>query len=286
MVKFEEVLAKVKQFHPNDDLEVLKEAYRFSADQHKGQHRESGEPFLNHPVAVANILADMRLDSSCVSVGLLHDVVEDTVIPLKKIEQHFGKDIANVINGLTKIRKFHIDSKEAEQAENFRRMFLAMVDDIRVVLVKLADRLHNMRTLKFLPPERRTRIAQETLDIYAPIAHRLGMGKIRGELEDLAFITLSPESYFQIEKEVKEKRKIRKKFLNDTKEKLIKKCKQHKISCTVESRIKRTYSIYQKVKNQKIPVEQVYDLLAIRIITASVDDCYVCLLYTSDAADE
>ena len=188
-----------------------------------------------------------------------------------------SKDIANIINGLTKIRKFHIDSKEAEQAENFRRMFLAMVDDIRVVLVKLADRLHNMRTLKFLPPERRTRIAQETLDIYAPIAHRLGMGKIRGELEDLAFITLSPESYFQIEKEVKEKRKIRKKFLNDTKEKLIKKCKQHKISCTVESRIKRTYSIYQKVKNQKIPVEQVYDLLAIRIITASVDDCYVVL---------
>ena len=198
MVKFEEVLAKVKQFHPNDDLEVLKKAYRFSADQHKGQHRESGEPFLNHPVAVANILADMKLDSSCVSVGLLHDVVEDTVIPLKEIEQHFGKDISNVINGLTKIRKFHIDSKEAEQAENFRRMFLAMVDDIRVVLVKLADRLHNMRTLKFLSPERRKRIAQETLDIYAPIAHRLGMGKIRGELEDLAFITLNPESYFQI----------------------------------------------------------------------------------------
>ena len=277
MIKFEEVLAKVKQFHPNDDLEVLKKAYRFSADQHKGQHRESGEPFLNHPVAVANILADMRLDSSCVSVGLLHDVVEDTLVPLKKIEQHFGKDISNVINGLTKIRKFHINSKEAKQAENFRRMFLAMVDDIRVVLVKLADRLHNMRTLKFLPPERRKRIAQETLDIYAPIAHRLGMGKIRGELEDIAFITLNPETYFQIEKEVKEKRKVRKKLLNDTKEKLIKKCKQHKISCSVESRIKRTYSIYQKVKKQKIPVEQVYDLLAIRIITASVDDCYLVL---------
>ena len=277
MVKFEEVLSKVKQFHPTDDLEVLRKAYRFSADQHMGQHRESGEPFLNHPLAVANILADMRLDSSCVSVGLLHDVVEDTVIPLKEIEQHFGKDIANVINGLTKIKRFHIDSKEAEEAENFRRMFLAMVDDIRVVLVKLADRLHNMRTLKFLPPERRKRIAQETLDIYAPIAHRLGMGRIRGELEDLAFITLDPESHSQIEKEIKETRKVRRNLLNDIKEKLIQRCKEHKISCTVESRIKRTYSIYQKVKKQKISVEQVYDLLAVRIITGSVNDCYVVL---------
>src|SRR5437867_9445266 len=202
MLALENILATVEKYHPNDDLEVIRQAYAFSAKEHRGQVRKSGEPYLNHPLAVAEILAEMKLDAVCVSVGLLHDVVEDTSAPLEVIEQQFGKDVANIVNGLTKINQFQFYSKEEQQAENFRKMFLAMVDDIRVVLVKLADRLHNMRTLQFLPPEKRHRIAQETLEIYAPIAHRLGMGKVRGELEDLAFSYLEPEDYQEIQQAI------------------------------------------------------------------------------------
>lgn len=186
MIRFEDILAKVEKFHPNEDLNILRRAYVFSAKEHHGQIRKSGEPYFNHPLAVADILAEMKLDAVCVTVGLLHDVVEDTSAPLEVIEEQFGKDVANIVNGLTKINQFQFYSKEEQQAENFRKMFLAMVDDVRVVLVKLADRLHNMRTLQFLPPEKRHRISLETMEIYAPIAHRLGMGKMRGELEDLA----------------------------------------------------------------------------------------------------
>ena len=277
MVQFETVLAKVERCHPTDNLEVLKKAYHFSARKHLGQHRESGEPYLNHPLAVADILADMQLDSNCVSVGLLHDIVEDTVVSLEEIEKHFGKDIANIVNGLTKIHQFQFYSKEARQAENFRKMFLAMIDDIRVVLVKLADRLHNMRTLEFLPAQRRNRIARETMEIYAPIAHRLGMGKVRGELEDLAFASLEPEAHLLIRQEIEQKLDIQQNFLDKIKRELESKLREQEISCTVESRIKRDYSVYQKVKRQRIPIEQVYDLLAVRIITGSVKDCYAVL---------
>ncbi len=277
MIRFDEVLAKVERSHPSDDLEVLRKAYRFSSKKHDGQSRESGEPYFNHPLAVADILADMKLDASCVSVGLLHDVVEDTVAPLEEIEENFGKDIANIVNGLTKISQFRFYSKEARQAENFRKMFLAMVDDIRVVLVKLADRLHNMRTLEFLPMERRQRIAQETMEIYAPIAHRLGMGKIRGELEDLAFATLDPEAHRQIRQEIEQKRRVRQNLLEEIKDRLTQQLQEHEIPCTLESRIKRIYSTHQKIKRQRIPIEQVYDLLALRIITGSVKDCYAAL---------
>ena len=277
MIHIEEVLAKVERFHPSDDLEVLRKAYRFSAKQHQGQSRESGEPYFNHPLAVADILADMKLDASCVSVGLLHDVVEDTVVPLEEIEENFGKDIANIVNGLTKINQFRFYSKEARQAENFRKMFLAMVDDIRVVLVKLADRLHNMRTLEFLPPERRQRIAQETMEIYAPIAHRLGMGKVRGELEDLAFATLDPEAHRRIQQGIEQKRRVRQNLLEEIKARVASQLQEHEIPCTLESRIKRNYSVYQKIRRQRIPIEQVYDLLAVRIITGSVKDCYAAL---------
>ena len=277
MIRFEEVLAKVESSHPSDDLEVLRKAYRFSSKKHDGQSRESGEPYFNHPLAVADILADMKLDASCVSVGLLHDVVEDTVVPLEEIEENFGKDIANIVNGLTKINQFHFYSKEARQAENFRKMFLAMVDDIRVVLVKLADRLHNMRTLEFLPLERRQRVAQETMEIYAPIAHRLGMGKIRGELEDLGFATLDPEAYRQIKQEIEQKRRVRQNLLEEIKKTLTHQLQEHEIPCTLESRIKRNYSVHQKLKRQRIPIEQVYDLIAVRIITGSVKDCYAAL---------
>ena len=277
MLALENILATVEKYHPNDDLEVIRQAYAFSAKEHRGQLRKSGEPYLNHPLAVAKILAEMKLDAACVSVGLLHDVVEDTLTPIEKIKEYFGNDIGQIVNGLTKISQFQFDSKEEQQAENFRKMFLAMVDDIRVVLVKLADRLHNMRTLQYLPSEKRLRIAQETMEVYAPIAHRLGMGKIRGELEDLAFSYLEPEAYQEIEKGIESKRKVKEEFLEDVKEIISQKLQEQEIPCTVESRIKRIYSVYQKIKKQKIPIEQVYDLMAVRIITGTVKDCYGAL---------
>jgi GTP pyrophosphokinase len=277
MTRFETILETVEKYHPNEDLEILRRAYIFSAKEHDGQIRRSGEPYLNHPLAVAEILAEMKLDATCVSVGLLHDVVEDTSVPLEDIEAKFGKDVANIVNGLTKINQFQFYSKEEQQAENFRKMFLAMVDDIRVVLVKLADRLHNMRTLQYLTAEQRYRISQETMEIYAPIAHRLGMGKVRGELEDLAFGHLEPEAYEEIKEAVESRRKVRQDFLDEVKDIILQKLQEHEIAGTVESRIKRLYSIFQKIKRQKIPIEQVYDLLAVRIITSSVKDCYAAL---------
>jgi GTP pyrophosphokinase len=277
MLRFEDILATVERYHPNEDLEILRRAYIFSAKEHHGQVRKSGEPYFNHPLAVAEILAEMKLDAVCVTVGLLHDVVEDTSTPLEVLESHFGKDVANIVNGLTKINQFQFYSREEQQAENFRKMFLAMVDDIRVVLVKLADRLHNMRTLQYLPPEKRHRISQETMEIYAPIAHRLGMGKMRGELEDLAFSYLEPEPYQEIKRAIESRQKVRQDFLDEVKEIITEKLHEHEIPGTVESRIKRIYSIHEKIKRQKIPIEQVYDLLAVRIITSTVKDCYAAL---------
>ena len=277
MNRFEDILATVERYHPNEDLEMLRRAYKFSAKEHHGQVRKSGEPYVNHPLAVASILAEMKLDAVCVGVGLLHDIVEDTSTPLEEIEAQFGKDVANIVNGLTKINQFQFYSKEEQQAENFRKMFLAMVDDIRIVLVKLADRLHNMRTLQYLAPEKRHRIAQETMEIYAPIAHRLGMGKMRGELEDLAFNYLEPEAYEEIKQQIGSGQKVRHELLDEVKEVIMKKLHEHQIPGTVESRIKRIFSIFQKIKRQKIPIDQVYDLLAVRIITDTVKDCYAAL---------
>jgi len=277
MTQIEYILSKVEKSHPTDDLEIIRRAHAFAAKRHEGQVRMSGEPYLNHPLAVAEILADMKLDAVCVSVGLLHDVVEDTLTSIGGIEEVFGKDIAHIVNGLTKISQIPFYSKEEEQAENFRKMFLAMVDDIRVVLVKLADRLHNMRTLQYLPPDKQQRISQETMEIYAPIAHRLGMGKVRGDLEDLAFSYLETEAYQEIKKAIESKRKVKEEFLDEAKEIISQKLQEHDIPCNVESRIKRIYSIYQKIKKQKISIEQVYDLLAVRIITGTVRDCYGAL---------
>ena len=195
MIRIEDIVGKVGRNHPQADLDMLRRAYFFSAREHKGQTRASGEPYLVHPLEVANILADMRLDEVSVSTGLLHDVVEDTLVDLDTIRSYFGDEVTQLVDGLTKISQISNVSLEEQQAENVRKMLLAMVKDVRVVLVKLADRLHNMRTLQYLKPEKRKRIAQETMDIYAPIAHRLGMGKLRGELEDLAFQHLHPEDY-------------------------------------------------------------------------------------------
>src|SRR5438876_9349658 len=198
MIRIEEIVETVAGNHPQADLDLLRRAYLFSAREHKGQKRASGESYLVHPLEVANILADMRLDAVSVSTGLLHDVVEDTLVDLDTIRNYFGEEITHLVDGLTKIAQISNISREEQQAENVRKMLLAMVDDVRVVLVKLADRLHNMRTLQYLSPEKRKRIAEETMEIYAPIAHRLGMGRLPGEPEDLACKNLHPEDYRQL----------------------------------------------------------------------------------------
>src|SRR6478672_6884152 len=198
MIRFEEILEKVEGYNPQSDQDLLRRAYVFSAREHRGQVRRSGEPYLVHPLNVASILADLKADDVSIVVGLLHDVLEDTLTTKESIEQQFGEEVAELVDGLTKIGRFSYVSREEEQAETFRKMILAMVSDLRVVLVKLADRLHNMRTLQFLPEEKRREIARETLDIYAPIANRLGMGLVKGELEDLAFMHLEPEEYARV----------------------------------------------------------------------------------------
>jgi len=256
---------------------LLQQAFDFAAEQHQSQTRESGEPYLSHPLEVALILADLRLDVTTLCAALLHDVVEDTRIPLTVISERFGPDVARLVEGVTKISRIALVSPEVRQAESVRKMLLAMVTDVRVVLVKLADRLHNMRTLHFLPPEKQERIARETLDIYAPIAHRLGMGLIRGDLEDLAFRYLEPSAYQELEQTVADRRKDFEKFLNELQDTIRKNLAESGVPAEVEGRIKRLYSIHQKAKRQKRTLDQVYDLLAVRIITDSVRNCYAAL---------
>ena len=278
MIRFETIIEKLRKNHPDADEELLRRAYLFSAKQHRGQTRQSGEPYLVHPLEVANILADLNLDPTCVATGLLHDIVEDTGTSAEEIEEYFGPEIAHLVDGLTKISKLDHASTEERQALNMRKMLLAMVDDVRVVLVKLADRLHNMRTLEYLPGEKRRRIAQETLDVYAPIAHRLGMARVRGELEDLAFKHLEPEEYQKL-KELVESRRLRlEAFLEEVKQRITDMMTASGIQVVyLEGRIKRLFSIYQKLRRQHISIDQVYDLVAIRIITESVKDCYAAL---------
>ena len=277
MIRMEQIIDKIQKHHPEDDLEIVRRAYLFSAKEHKGQVRASGEPYLTHPLEVANILAEMKMDAVTVSVGLLHDVVEDTLTSLEHLEQMFGEEVAHVVDALTKISQIYFTSTEEKQAENFRKMLLAMSDDIRVIIVKLADRLHNMRTLRYLHADRREAIARETLEIYAPLAHRLGMGKIRGELEDRAFSFLDPKSYSEIKKSLEAKRKVDGKFLEDVRQTIEEKLTEHEIPCRTEARIKRIYSIDQKLRRQMIELDQVYDLLAIRIITDDIKSCYGAL---------
>lgn len=278
MIRFETIIEKLRKNHPNVDEGLLQRAYLFSARQHRGQTRQSGEPYLVHPLEVANILAELNLDPTCVATGLLHDIVEDTDTSPEEIEEYFGKEIAHLVDGLTKISKLDHASTEERQALNMRKMLLAMVDDVRVVLVKLADRLHNMRTLEYLPGEKRRRIAQETLDVYAPIAHRLGMARVRGELEDLAFKHIEPEEYQKLKELVESRRARLEGFLQDVSRQILEIMTASGIRVTqTEGRIKRLFSIYQKLRRQHITIDQVYDLVAIRIITESVKDCYAAL---------
>ena len=278
MIRFEDLLGKVRSYSPDGDLELLRKAYVFSALAHKGQVRHSGEPYLIHPLEVSDILADQRLDVVCVASGLLHDVVEDTLTTVERIRELFGADVAHIVEGLTKISAIPFQSSEERQAENFRKMLLAMVDDIRVIFVKLADRLHNMRTLQFMPEEKRPRVAQETLDIYAPIANRLGMSKLKNELEELAFMHLEPHAYQSLRAKVDAKRAATEGVIDELTAGIRTRLAAADVPVVaVDGRLKRLYSIWLKLRRQKIELDQVYDFIAIRIVTPSVKDCYAAL---------
>src|SRR6476469_5373557 len=284
MIRIEDVIEKVEANRPNADIDLIRRAYLFSALHHRGQKRASGEPYLVHPLEVADILADLRLDEVSVSTGLLHDVVEDTLVDLDTIRSYFGSEITLLVDGLTKIAHISNLSREKQQAENVRKMVLAMITDVRVVLIKLADRLHNMRTMQFLKPEKRARISQETLDIYAPIAHRLGMGKMRSELEDLAFQNLYPDEYKRLAKEVDARRPELEAALENIKDTIEVKLKENEVPYVgIQGRVKRLYSLWKKLKKQKIRIEQVYDLIAARIVTPEdKKNCYVALSVIHD----
>ena len=274
---YQELRDRVHELRPKEDLEPLDRAYRFASERHGSQKRESGEPYMIHPLHVARILADMNMDMVCLQTGLLHDVVEDTSAKLEDVRKNFGDEVARCVDGVTKLSKLKLASREERQAESVRKMLLAMVGDLRVVLVKLADRLHNMRTLNYLAPEKQVRIAQETIDIYAPIAHRLGMGKIRGELEDLAFRYLEPEASTGLLKEFEAAHEANEAFLKEIKHTVELHLAREGIPARVEGRVKRAYSVFLKLKRQKITLDQVYDLLAVRIVTDSVKNCYAAL---------
>src|SRR5215467_9088610 len=277
LTKFRDLMKRMQESRPQDDLTIVKKAYDYSLKHHDGQTRASGEPYLIHPLEVALVLAEMKMDPVAVAAGLLHDSVEDTSVTIGDIRKEFGEQVVHIVEGVTKISKIDFATREEQQAENLRKMMLAMVDDICVVLIKLADRLHNMRTLEHLPPERQHKIAEETLEIYAPIAHRLGMGKIRGELEDLGFRFLDPVGYEQVERSVNARRKQGEAFLAKTQQIITDKLKEAGIQARVESRIKRLFSIHKKLQRQRISVDQVYDLCAMRVVTRSLQDCYAVL---------
>jgi GTP pyrophosphokinase len=277
MIHFEEILEKVEAYNPNSDQDLLRRAYVFSAREHKGQVRRSGEPYLVHPLNVASILADLKADDLSIVVGLLHDVLEDTLTSKTSIAAQFGDEVAELVDGLTKIGKFSYVSREEEQAETFRKMILAMISDLRIVLVKLADRLHNMRTLGFLPESKRREIARETLDIYAPIAHRLGMGSVKGELEDLAFLYLEPEEHAKVAREVARRMKVSEGMIGEIRKRIEARVSETGVPAEVSGRMKRYHSIWSKMKRTGIDAAQLYDILAFRIVVPETRDCYAVL---------
>jgi guanosine-3',5'-bis(diphosphate) 3'-pyrophosphohydrolase len=275
--RLEELLAKLRKHRPSEDPWLVRRAYDIAAERHRDQLRTSGDPYLSHLLEVAHILADMRLDAITLTAALLHDVIEDTEFPVSRIEERFGAEVAHLVEGVTKIGRLNMLAPEARQAETVRKMLLAMVHDVRVVLVKLADRLHNMRTLEYLEPAKQQRISRETLDIYAPIAHRLGMGIIRGELEDLSFRYLEPESFLALQKEVTDKAPIHQKFLEEVQATIRSKLVESGIPAELAARVKGLYSLHRKIVRQERTLEQVYDLLAVRVITDSERNCYAAL---------
>jgi GTP pyrophosphokinase len=272
-----ELIERVRSYSPGGDVEVIQRAYEFSAEVHRGQRRLSGEPYLTHPLQVAGIIADLRLDPASVATALLHDTVEDTLATLAEIEARFGPEIAALVDGVTKIGQINFTSREEKQAENFRKMLLAMARDIRVILVKLADRTHNMRTLGHLPHERQLEIAQETLEIYAPLAHRLGIYWLKSELEDNALRYLHPEVYYQLKRSVAKKKAEREKYTKEVVSVLSRRLAEAGLEAEVTGRPKHFYSIYQKMQAQNLLFDQIYDLVAFRVVVDTIGECYEAL---------
>ncbi|MFQ5736488.1 MAG: RelA/SpoT family protein [Thermodesulfobacteriota bacterium] len=277
MVRLEDILERVAAYNPSADLDLIKKAYVFSGVVHQGQTRQSGEPYLTHPIEVANILTSLKMDSQSIATGLLHDTVEDTHTTVDRIEELFGPDIAALVDGLTKLSRMTFDRKEDREAENFRKMILAMGKDIRVILIKLADRLHNMRTLGALDPARQKKIARETLDIYAPLANRLGIGWMKTELEDLAFFYLEHDRYTTLKQRVESENDFRHNYIVKVKSIIEEKLKEHGVEGEVTGRPKQIYSIYKKMVDQDVDFENIYDIIAFRIIVNDVKDCYEVL---------
>ena len=277
---YEKLINRIRSYHPSDDVSMVEKAYKLAKEAHEGQLRKSGEPYIIHPLQVAYILADLELDIESITAGILHDVVEDTDYTLEDIEKLFNKEVALLVDGVTKLGviKYASANKELQkediQAENYRKMFLAMAQDIRVVLIKLADRLHNMQTLKFMPPHKQKRIAEETLTIYAPIAHRLGICKIKADLEDLSLRYIEPEVYYDLAQKIAKKRSERMAYIEQIVEQIKTKLEEAGIECTVEGRPKHFFSIYKKIVNKNKTLDQIYDLFAVRAIVHNVKDCY------------
>lgn len=275
---FAELLATFRQFHPSDPIDLIDRAYRFSESAHRGQQRSSGEPYILHPIAVAKILADVQLDATTVATGILHDTVEDTVATLEQIGQTFGKDVEGLVDGLTKIAKISFQTSEEKQAENFRKMVFAMARDLRVIVVKLADRLHNMRTLQHVPPEKQVRVAQETLDIYSPLANRLGLQAWKRELEDLGLRYTRPEIYYKLVTQVAKKRDAREQYAKDVQRMIEQALVSHQYhGAVVTGRPKHFFSIHKKMETKQLTYEQVFDITGFRIIVATVEQCYGAL---------
>jgi len=276
-VKISGLVEKVQAYYPAADVELIRKAYDFSAKVHAGQKRLSGEPYLIHPSAVADIIADLKLDVPSVAAGLLHDTVEDTLTTLDELKTAFGREVASLVDGVTKLSRVDFNSREEKQAENFRKMLLAMGKDIRVILIKLADRVHNMRTLDHMPLDKQIRTAQETLDIYAPLSHRLGIAWVKSELEDLALKYLHPEVYYQLKRNVAKKKSDREKYIEEVIAIISKKLEAEGIEAEVTGRSKHFYSIYQKMESQNLIYDQIYDLVAFRILVDTARECYETL---------
>ena len=282
---YDDLISRVKKYHPSDDISLIEKAYHTASLAHKDQVRKSGEPYIIHPLYVAIILADLELDKETITAGLLHDVVEDTILTIDQIQEQFGSDVALLVDGVTKLQQLQLSGdnqdKSADklelQAENLRKMFLAMAKDIRVILIKLADRLHNMRTLKYMPPEKQQRIARETLDIYSPIAQRLGISKIKVELDDLSLKYLQPDVYYDLVEKIAARKSERERYIQKIVEEVNEHIKNVGIEAQIDGRVKHFFSIYKKMKNQDKTIDQIYDLFAVRIIVDSVKDCYAAL---------
>jgi len=277
MIRLNDILSKVSSYNQTADLDLIRKAYVYCAKVHQGQTRLSGEPYLVHPMEVSAILADLKLDVPSVVTGLLHDTVEDTLTTLEELADMFGDEVANLVNGVTKIGKIHFKTKEESQAENFRKMLLAMSDDIRVILIKLADRLHNMRTLQYQPELKQRQIARETMDIYAPIAHRLGIQWVKSELEDLSFRYLDPQVYDDLSAKVSTKKKEREAYITEVKRIIADKLAEHGLKGEVSGRSKHLYSIYRKMMKRNVDIDQIYDLIAIRVQVEDLRTCYELL---------